>query len=97
MGVKEFIEVLKVLEEALGEKDYFGGESFGYVDIAAIPFTSWFYAYEQFGGFKVEDECPKITAWIKRCLERETVAKVYPDTAKVYEFVCMLKKLFGIE
>ncbi|XP_077221200.1 putative glutathione S-transferase parC [Tasmannia lanceolata] len=94
---KEFIEIVKTLEGALGEKDFFGGESFGFVDIVAIPFTSWFYAYEQCGSFKMEEECPLFVAWMKRCLERETVSKTLPDPAKVSEFVCMMKKMFGIE
>ncbi|XXG60154.1 hypothetical protein AAC387_Pa04g2123 [Persea americana] len=96
-AVKEFLEVLKVLEGALGEKNYFGGDSFGYTDIVAIPLACWFYAIEQCGGFKVEDECPKFSAWMNRCMERETVAKTLPDPEKVFEFVCMLKKMYGIE
>ncbi|KAI4307706.1 hypothetical protein L6164_030864 [Bauhinia variegata] len=93
---KEFIETLKVLEGALGEKDFFGGDSFGYVDIIAIALTSWFLAYEKTGGFKVEDHCPKFSAWIKRCLERPSVAKVYPDPENIYHFVLVLRKMNGI-
>ncbi|KAI3921147.1 hypothetical protein MKX01_036126 [Papaver californicum] len=85
---KEYIEILKVLEEALGKKDYFGGDTFGFVDIIAIPLTSWFHAYEVFGNFKVEDECPKFSAWMKKCMERETVAKSLPD---------MMRKMHGLE
>ena len=48
---KEFIEALKVLEGELGDKPYFGGEEFGYVDVALIPFYSWFHAYETCGNF----------------------------------------------
>lgn len=44
---KKFIDSLKLLElEALGDKPYFGGENFGFVDIALIGFYSWFYAYD---------------------------------------------------
>ncbi|CAL1393694.1 unnamed protein product [Linum trigynum] len=93
---KEFVEVLKVLEGALGEKEYFAGDAFGYVDILAIPITSWFLASEKFGNFKVEAECPKLSTWIKRCMEKETVAKVVPDPEKIYEFVINLRKMFGI-
>lgn len=93
----EFIGTLKQLEGALGEKDFFGGDEFGFVDIIAIPFTSWFLTFEKFGGFKVEDDCPMFSAWIKRCLQRESVAKVLPDPERVYEFVCMLRKMLGIE
>ncbi|OMO88846.1 hypothetical protein COLO4_20048 [Corchorus olitorius] len=96
-ATKELIEILKQLEGALGEKDYFGGDAFGFVDIIAIPLTSWFYAFEKYGNFKVEEECPKLSAWIKRCLERESVAKVLPPPQNVYEFVTMFRKMQGIE
>ena len=88
---------MKQLEEALGDKDFFGGDTFGFVDIIAIPLTSWFYAIEKLGNFKVEDECPKFSAWVKMCLKRESVAKVLPDPEKVYEFVIMFRKMQGIE
>lgn len=94
--VKEFLEVLKVIEGILGEKDYLGGESFGYLDIVAAPLTSWFYAYEQCAGFKVEDDCPKISAWVKRCWTRESIARTCPDPLQVYDFVCLVKKKLGI-
>nr|ANO39999.1 glutathione S-transferase U34 [Populus yatungensis] len=94
---KDFIEVLKVLEEALGEKKFFGGETFGFVDIVAIPMASWFYASEKFGNFTVEAECPKLSAWIKRSMQRESVAKALPDPEKVYDFVVMFRKMQGIE
>ncbi|KAK9088915.1 hypothetical protein Scep_027997 [Stephania cephalantha] len=96
LGKKEFIEILQVLEGALGG-DFFGGDNFGFVDTIAIPHASWFYAYEQFGGFKVEDVCPKLSAWIKRCLKRDSVAKSLPDPSKVYEFLCMFRKMNGLD
>ncbi|KDP35723.1 hypothetical protein JCGZ_10495 [Jatropha curcas] len=94
---KELIETLKVLEGALGEEDYFGGKTFGFVDILAIPLTSWLLASENVGKFKVEDDCPKFSAWVKRCLQRESVAKVLADPEKVYEFVLMMRKMMGID
>ncbi|KAK9092971.1 hypothetical protein Syun_027882 [Stephania yunnanensis] len=96
LGKKEFIEILQVLEGALGG-DFFGGDNFGFVDTIAIPHASWFYAYEQFGGFKVEDACPKLSAWIERCLKRDSVAKSLPDPSKVYEFLCMFRKMNGLD
>ncbi|KAF2286195.1 hypothetical protein GH714_011599 [Hevea brasiliensis] len=94
---KEFIEALKLLEGELGNKPYFGGESMGYVDVALIPFYSWFYAYETCGNFSIEPECPVLIAWAKRCLQKESVSESVPDPEKVYEFVLVLKKKFGIE
>ncbi|XP_038896262.1 probable glutathione S-transferase parC [Benincasa hispida] len=82
-GKKEVIGILKQLEEVLGEKAYFGGECFGVLDIALIGFSSWFSGYETIGNFSIEAECPKIMSWVKRCLQKESVAKSLPDSKKV--------------
>ncbi|EOA35699.1 hypothetical protein CARUB_v10020928mg [Capsella rubella] len=96
-GKKDFIEILKTLESELGDKPYFAGDDFGYVDIALIGFSTWFPAYEKFGNFSVEQECPKLTAWVKKCLQRESVAKSLPEPEKVTEFVSMLRTKFVAE
>uniref|UniRef100_A0A803KRP4 Glutathione S-transferase n=2 Tax=Chenopodium quinoa TaxID=63459 RepID=A0A803KRP4_CHEQI len=93
---KEFIEHLKVLEQELGSKPYFGGDEFGFVDVVFIPFYSWFHAYETLANFKIQESCPKIIEWAKRCMQRESVAKALPDQIKVYEFILELKKRLGI-
>ncbi|XP_062163038.1 probable glutathione S-transferase [Alnus glutinosa] len=90
----DFLEIYKTLEGELGEKPYFGGENFGLVDIALITFYSWFYLYETFGKFNMEAECPKFIAWVKRCMQKESVAKSLPDQKKVYELVV---KWYGLE
>lgn len=94
---KEFIETLKTLEVELGDKPYFGGENFGFVDLALITYTSWFHAYELCGNFKIEPEVPKLMAWVKRCMEKDSVSKGLADPQKIYEFVLFLKKRFGME
>jgi len=94
---KEFIEIFKILEGELGEKPYFGGKSFGYVDLSLITFYSWFHVFETFGKFSMEAECPKIIAWVKRCLKRESVGKTLPDQKKVYEFLMEMRKKYGQE
>ncbi|URE32765.1 glutathione s-transferase [Musa troglodytarum] len=89
---KEFTEGLKLLEGELGEKKYFGGDTFGFVDVALVPLMAWFRTYESFGSFSAETEAPKLVAWGKRCMERESVAMSLPDPGKVYEiFECGLK------
>ncbi|XP_019159299.1 PREDICTED: probable glutathione S-transferase [Ipomoea nil] len=94
---KKLVECLKVLEGALGNKPYFGGESFGFVDIALIGYNSWFYTYETFGCFNLKEECPKLIAWAKRCMEKESVSKSLPDPNKIYEFVKSTRNTMGIE
>ncbi|GAB4849248.1 hypothetical protein Ancab_040158 [Ancistrocladus abbreviatus] len=94
---KELIDCLKLLEEQLGDKPYFGGDTLGYVDVAIIPFYTWFPAYESSGNFKIEESCPKIIAWAKRCMQKDSVSKSLVEPEKVTEFVLQLKKRFGIE
>ncbi|RWW66105.1 hypothetical protein BHE74_00026546 [Ensete ventricosum] len=94
---EEFIEILKLLEGELGDKKYFGGDAFGFVDVALAPFVSWFYSYETCAGFSVEEAAPKVVAWGERCMERESVANALSDPRKIYEMVGVLKKKFGVE
>ncbi|XP_064982955.1 probable glutathione S-transferase parA isoform X2 [Musa acuminata AAA Group] len=94
---EEFIGILKLLEGELGDKKYFGGDAFGFVDVALVPFVSWFYTYETCAGFSMEEAAPKLVAWGKRCMERESVAKTLSDPQMVYEFVDRLKKRIGVE
>jgi glutathione S-transferase len=53
--------------------------------------------YETFGNFSMEAECPKIIAWAKRCLQRESVAKTLPDQKKVFEYMGEVRKRLGVE
>ena len=93
-GKKQLISDLKLLEDFLGDKLYFGGKEFGFLDIALIPFSSMFQGYESHGKFQLEVECPKISAWAKRCVARESVSKVLPDSAEMYK---LHKTWYGIE
>ncbi|KAJ0522240.1 putative glutathione transferase [Helianthus annuus] len=44
-AVDEFLGYLKVLENELGEKPYFNGESFGFVDMALICYYNHLIVY----------------------------------------------------
>ncbi|XP_020226741.1 probable glutathione S-transferase [Cajanus cajan] len=92
---KELIENLKQLEEALGDKPYFGGETFGFVDIALIPFYKWFSTYEKVGKFKLD--YPKLVVWANRCFERESVSQFISDEKDVYDFVLSHRKRLGVD
>lgn len=91
------IEHFKTLETELGDKPYYGGEAFGFVDIALMGYYSWFKTMEKFGGFSIEKEVPKLIEWTKRCLERESVIKALADSDKIIEYACVLRKNLGAE
>ncbi|KAL8161388.1 hypothetical protein V2J09_012877 [Rumex salicifolius] len=55
-------DYINILKSKLWETTFFGGDEFGFVDVALIPFYFWLYALEVEGNFKVEDSCPKIVA-----------------------------------
>lgn len=92
---KELRESLKQLEEVLGDKPYFGGDSFGFLDVALIPFHQWFYAYEKVGNFKLD--CPKLIGWAKRCLQRESVSTSLASEKDIYEFVLGYRKTHELD
>lgn len=94
---QEFLKSLKLLEEELGDKPYFGGDQFGLLDIALIPFSCRFYTYETFCKFNLEKICPKLMKWVNKCNERESVSKALPNPYKVYDFGLEVKKMLGIE
>ncbi|KAL6966575.1 glutathione transferase [Sarracenia purpurea var. burkii] len=94
---KELISYLNLLEGQLGDAPYFGGDNFGFVDVALIPFYSWFYTFETCGRFSIETECPRLVAWTKRCMKRQSVVESLPDPTKLYDNVLMYKKKLGIE
>lgn len=86
-----------MLEGELGEKDYFNGGSFGLVDIALVPFSCWFYTYETLGNFSIEEECPKLFNWARRCMERDSVSASLPDPRRVYELNSEINKRLSLQ
>ncbi|ONI12126.1 hypothetical protein PRUPE_4G146500 [Prunus persica] len=60
-------------------------------------FWAWFYEFETCGNFSIEAESPKLIAWAKRCMQKDSVCKTLPDHKKVYESVIGMKKMFGME
>jgi len=88
----ELIRCFKLLERELEDKPYFGGEIFGLVDVSLIPFSNWFYGYEQWGDISMEAEFPKLVDWAHRCRKKESVSQSIPDQQKIYEILTEIRK-----
>ncbi|XP_027177516.1 probable glutathione S-transferase parC [Coffea eugenioides] len=95
IGLTNSIKTLE--EEALGDKLYFGGDKFGYLDVVVIGLCSWLHTYEIICNFNAATECPKLVAWAKRCMERDSVSKSLPEPKKLYEAILGFKKVFGLD
>ncbi|XP_027342979.1 probable glutathione S-transferase [Abrus precatorius] len=89
---KDFLDYLKLLEEQMEDKPYFGGDNFGLVDVALVPLFCFFYTYSAYTSFINEALYPKIIAWAKRCTQIESVSKCFPEEQKVQEYVAQKRK-----
>lgn len=90
--------ILKTLEGELGGKEFFGGEQgFGFVDVALMPFATWFESLDRYWGVGVAEVAPMLAAWAARCMERESVSKSVCSPEVVYDFIGEMRKDLGIE
>ncbi|GLJ41893.1 hypothetical protein SUGI_0867500 [Cryptomeria japonica] len=103
-GKRDMLENLQFLEGALkemsagGSLPFFGGKDFGFLDIAFIPFACWFHIYETIGNFKIpfDSEYPLLDAWVKRCMERDSVKKVLPSPDRALEDILQLRARYMV-
>jgi glutathione S-transferase len=93
-AMAELLGHLRRLEAVLGDKPFLGGDDFGFLDVALVPFSSMFYGYEQHGGVDMEAECPVLLRWVRRCAERESVRDVLPSGQDMY---AIHKEFYQIE
>ncbi|KAJ4784100.1 Glutathione S-transferase family protein [Rhynchospora pubera] len=69
-------------------KDFFGGDSIGYLDIILGSFTVWIRVLEKISGAKLLDEAkvPFLVQWEKRILTVDYVNKVLPSVERLEEY-----------
>ncbi|AAF14025.1 putative glutathione transferase [Arabidopsis thaliana] len=92
--VKEAYEGLKCLEKELGDKLFFGGETIGFVDIAADFIGYWLGIFQEASGVTImtAEEFPKLQRWSEDFVGNNFIKEVLPPKEKL---VAVLKAMFG--
>ena len=92
------LAVVGPMEEALaqcsGGKDYFAGDSVGYLDIALGCNLFWFEALREMFGVTVIDagRTPRLAAWAERFVETEAAKMVKPPMSSMLEYAGQLRE-----
>jgi glutathione S-transferase len=87
------------LEGELGDKPYFEGDKLGCVVLWMLHLSLSIAGFmdTRHLDFSIEEECPKLIAWCKRCMQKESVSKSLADPQKIYIFMAELRKKFGLD
>ncbi|GLJ10807.1 hypothetical protein SUGI_0135490 [Cryptomeria japonica] len=95
-SIKETVANMLVLEEALKERPFFGGESVGYVDIVLGCRAVWIQVCEEIGVVKLIDphSTPFLHAWVERFRNLNCVKKWLPDFDKLLSCRYMVRNYF---
>ncbi|KAJ8750501.1 hypothetical protein K2173_015648 [Erythroxylum novogranatense] len=82
--IEEGREQMKILENELKGKEFFGGETIGYLDIVAFPVAYWFQVQFQALGVELlpEEKFPVVCKWIGRLLDVDVVKSCVPPRDK---------------
>ncbi|GLJ59699.1 hypothetical protein SUGI_1519470 [Cryptomeria japonica] len=90
----QFLEGTLKEMSAGGSLAFFSGSNFGFLDIAFIPYACWFHALETIGNFKIpfESKYPLLDAWVKKCMERDSVKKALASPDRVLEYALQMRR-----
>ncbi|KAJ0021193.1 hypothetical protein Pint_32678 [Pistacia integerrima] len=82
--MEEIRQQLKMLEGELNGKDFFGGETIGYVDIVANVIAFWFPVTQEVTGEKLltEEKFPALSKWIEKLKSIDIVNTCIPPREK---------------
>ncbi|XP_074587518.1 putative glutathione S-transferase [Curcuma longa] len=71
---------LRILDDELGERKFFGGESIGLVDISACFLSLWFGVLQEVAGISLinGEEFPNLCRWIEGFVATDAVTECLP-------------------
>lgn len=92
--VEEASEGLKCLEKELGDKLFFGGETIGFIDIAADFIGYWLGIVQEASGVTImtAEKFPKLQRWSEDFVGNNFIKDVLPPKQKL---VALFKAQFG--
>ncbi|KAK1324647.1 Glutathione S-transferase U17 [Acorus calamus] len=91
-AIGQVLDGMRLLEEAFEKcskgKEFFNGETIGYLDIALGGHLGWLRVVEIVGGLSLLDEekTPKLVVWANKLCSNEVVKEVMPEAEKLLEF-----------
>uniref|UniRef100_A0A453GMR0 GST C-terminal domain-containing protein n=1 Tax=Aegilops tauschii subsp. strangulata TaxID=200361 RepID=A0A453GMR0_AEGTS len=87
---------LALLEEHLGERSFFGGDSIGLVDIAASVLAHWLGVMEKISEVTVvtDEEFPALCHWARRYVSDEDVKTCLPERGELVAMFSGCKEMF---
>ncbi|KAK1587351.1 hypothetical protein Q3G72_011982 [Acer saccharum] len=85
----EICEQLKMLEQQLNGKDFFGGDKIGFVDIVGNVVAFWFQITQEVlgGDFFTPEKFPGLFEWIGKLQEIDLVNECTPPREKNLAYV----------
>lgn len=98
---EQLVPVLQQLEEAFEKcskgKDFFGGDTIGYLDIALGCYWGHIQAQEKMAGISFLDEAkvPRLVGWAQRFCSHAAVVGVMPEIDKLVEFNKMIQAMLS--
>ncbi|XP_059652529.1 glutathione transferase GST 23-like [Cornus florida] len=94
-AIKESLAVLKIIEEkALGDKQFFGGDAIGLVDISFGWFAYGFECMEEVVGVKLLEPStlPRLCAWVQNFKQVTVIKENLPDREKLLAHLKRLRE-----
>ncbi|XP_059448024.1 glutathione S-transferase U8-like [Corylus avellana] len=95
--LKLAIEAMEKIEEEIKGKEFFGGESIGYLDIALGWISYWLPVWEEVGSIQILDPLtfPATTSWAKNFLNHPIIKDNLPPRQKMIPYFHERSKFFS--